>query len=85
MPISEYEKLRNENVRNNDAVFQSFGLPGIAKSVNTLFSKKKGAKCKKIITEKAQYDHDYDPGSEIDRETDQDDTDLEEDDLAEVR
>ena len=82
MPLSAYEKKRNKNVQKNEVVLQSFGLPTLAKNVNSLFSTSIN---KSVVPNEEESEAEYDPGRDSANESEEDDTDLEEEELVQVK
>jgi hypothetical protein len=73
MTKNKYEQQRDANVQNIRDVFKSFGIDLLASEVSAAFTKKQKGKAKAVDTGKPESDTEYDPGSEIDNQSESDD------------
>ena len=81
MTNTQYEKDREKHVKHIQDVFKSMGISILAKEVIDGLPKQAKLKGKELVSDNRDSDHDYDPSSDIDNQTDSDDSD----DFEEVR
>ena len=73
MAKTKYEQERDANVKAVQEVFKSFGIAVLAQTVSDVFSKQKGGKGKRLVSDNPKSDTEYDPSSNIDNQSDSDD------------
>ena len=73
MPKTKYEEERDNNVKKVHDFFKSLGIPVLAQTVRDIFSKGKEGKGKRLVSDKPEFNIEYDPSSDIDNQFDSDD------------
>ena len=73
MPKTKYEQERDKNVKKVHDVFKSLGIPVLAQTVRDVISKGKEGKGKRLVSDKPEFNIEYDPSSDIDNQSVSDD------------